>query len=124
MGSSLKGEAKLDWSSEAEKEVFLTGLVADAERVLELAERAEKGLAAEDVRRERLRRATEILRQVLLQDVESKPEDEGGGKRLRQGTSAERICSTIPRCGTGGRAPASASTATRRRWWATWRPGW
>jgi hypothetical protein len=93
VGSSLKGEAKLDWSSEAEKEAFLTGLVADAERVLELAEWAEKGLAAEDVHRERLRRATEILRQVLLQDVESKPEDEGGGKRIRQGTSAERICS-------------------------------
>jgi hypothetical protein len=93
VGSSLKGEAKLDWSSEAEKEAFLTGLVADAERVLELAERAEKSLAAEDVRRERLRRATEILRQVLLQDVESKPGDEGGGKRIRQGSSAARICS-------------------------------
>ena len=92
-GSSLKGEAKLDWSSEAEKEAFLAGLVADAERVLELADRAEKGLAADDVRRERLRRGAEILRQVLLQDVEEKPDDEGGGKRLRQGASAERICS-------------------------------
>jgi hypothetical protein len=36
VGSSVKGEAKLDWSSEAEKEAFLVGLVADAERVLEL----------------------------------------------------------------------------------------
>jgi hypothetical protein len=93
LGSSLKGESKLDWSSEAEKKAFLADLVADAERVLELARRAEQGLAADDVRGERLRRATEILRQVLLQDVESKPEDEGGGKRLRQGTSADRICS-------------------------------
>jgi hypothetical protein len=93
VGSSLKGEAKLDWSSEAEKEAFLSSLVADAERVLELAERTEKGLAADDVRHERLRRAAEILRQVLLQDVESKPEDEGGGKRIRQGSSADRICS-------------------------------
>jgi hypothetical protein len=93
VGSSLKGQAKLDWSSEAEKEAFLTGLVADAERVLGLAGRAEKGLAADDVRRERLRRAAEILRQVLLQDVEEKPNEEGGGKRIRRGTSAERICS-------------------------------
>src|SRR5215469_5358621 len=93
VGSSLKGEAKLDWSSEAEKEAFLAALVADAERVLELVDRAEEGLAAADVRREQLRRAAEILRQVLLQDVEEKPDDEGGGKRLRQGTSAERICS-------------------------------
>jgi len=93
VGSSLKGEAKLDWSSEAEKEAFLAALVADAERVLELVDRAEEGLAAADVRREQLRRAAEILRQVLLQDVEEKPGDEGGGKRLRQGTSAERICS-------------------------------
>ena len=30
---------------------------------------------------------------VVLEDVEEKPDDEGGGKRLRQGTSAERICS-------------------------------
>ena len=29
VGSSLKGEAKLGWSSEAEKEAFLAGLVAD-----------------------------------------------------------------------------------------------
>jgi hypothetical protein len=93
VGSSLKGEAKLDWSNEAEKEAFLAGLVADAERVLELAERVERGLGAGDVRRERLRRAGEILRQVVLQDVEDKPDDEGGGKRVRQGTSAERICS-------------------------------
>src|SRR5215470_167881 len=93
VGSSLKGEAKLDWSSESEKEAFLSSLVVDAERVLELAKRAEQSLAAEDTRREQLRRAGEILRQVLLQDVEEKPDDEGGGKRLRQGTSAERICS-------------------------------
>ena len=92
-GSSLKGEAKLDWSSETEKAAFLAGLVADAERVLELADRAEKGLAADDGRRERLRRAAEILRQVLLQDVEEKSDDEGGGPRIRRGTSAERICS-------------------------------
>lgn len=92
VGSSLKGEAKLDWSSEAEKQAFLADLVADAERVLELARRAEQSLA-DDVRRERLGRASEILRQVLLQDVEEKPDEEGGGKGLRQGTSAERICS-------------------------------
>ncbi|HYW22708.1 MAG TPA: hypothetical protein VE953_01005 [Terriglobales bacterium] len=30
---------------------------------------------------------------MLLQDVEEKSDEEGGGKRLRQGTSAERICS-------------------------------
>jgi hypothetical protein len=93
VGSSLKGEAKLDWSSEAEKETFLSSLVADAERVLELAKRAEQSLAEDDERREQLRRAGEILRQVLLQDVEEKPDDEGGGKRIRQGTSGERICS-------------------------------
>ena len=93
VGSSLKGEAKLEWSSESEKEAFLCSLVADAERVMELAKRAEQSLADDDVRREQLRRAGEILGQVLLQDVEEKPDHEGGGKRLRQGTSAERICS-------------------------------
>jgi hypothetical protein len=60
---------------------------------LELAKRAEQSLAGDDVRREQLRRAGEILRQVVLQDVEEKPDDEGGGKRLQRSTSAERICS-------------------------------
>ena len=60
---------------------------------MELEKRAEQILPGDDVRPEQLRRAGEILRQVLLQDVESKPNDEGGGKRLHQGTSADRICS-------------------------------
>lgn len=92
VGSSLKGEARLDWSSEAEKEALLGELVADAERVLELAGGAEKSLAEDDVRRERLRKACEILRQVLLQDVEEDGKGQGG-KRLRKGTSGERMSS-------------------------------
>jgi hypothetical protein len=92
VGSSLKGEAKLDWSSEEEKRALLTELAADAERALEVAGRVERSLAEGDVRRERLRKASEVLRQVLLHDVEDE-EEGGGGKRLRKGTSGERICS-------------------------------
>ena len=57
-----------------------------------MARRAEQSLAADDVRREQLGRASEILRQVLLQDVKERSDDQGG-KRLRQGTSADRIYS-------------------------------
>lgn len=94
VGSSLKGEVGLDWSNESEKRALLTELAGDAERVLEMAKRACKGLAATDARRERLMAAAEILGQVLVQDVEPDPEESGGGgKKLRQGTSGERICS-------------------------------
>jgi hypothetical protein len=95
VGSSLKGEVSLDWSDEGEKRALLSGLAGDAERVLEMAAMASKSLAETDVRRERLRSASEILRQVLVQDVEPDPDAPGGGggKKLRQGTSGERICS-------------------------------
>ena len=90
VGSSLKGEANIDWSSEAEKEALLTRLAADAERVLEIGERSCEGFQPEDGRRERIEQASAVLRQVLMQDMESQP---NGGKRIHRGTSAERICS-------------------------------
>ena len=92
LGSSLKGEADIDWSREAEKEGLLTRLAADAERVIEIADGACRGLAEEDSRRKHIEQASALLRQVLLQDVEPKP-DGKGGKQIHRGSSAKRICS-------------------------------
>lgn len=87
-GSSIKGGAELDWSDPSQRAEFLGGLVADAERLLEVAREA-RGRVDEGSRAERrLLAASELLSQLLLQDVERRP---GGGARIRRGTSAERV---------------------------------
>lgn len=87
-GSSIKGEAELDWSDSAQRNQFLKGLVEDAERLLELARQA-RGRAAEGSRAERrLLAASQLLGQLLLQDVERKAD---GDVSIRRGTSGERI---------------------------------
>lgn len=88
--SSLKGEAAIDWEDAEAREELLGQLVKDAERVLELARRSRSGCAPGSQAEERLMEASQILGQVLGQDVERKPE---GGVGIRPGTSGERICS-------------------------------
>ncbi len=92
-GSSIKGEAAIDWSDDQAREGLLEGLVADAECVLELARRARAGVAPGSPAAQRLVKAAEVLSQVLLQDVEQTGAAEGRATKLRRGTSAERICS-------------------------------
>lgn len=58
--------------------------------MLELARRMRGGCAPGSEADEQLVQASEVLGQVLAQDVERKPEGEVG---IRQGTSAERVCS-------------------------------
>ncbi|MBO0683134.1 MAG: transposase, partial [Candidatus Dormibacteraeota bacterium] len=72
----------------AQREEFLGGLVVDAERLLELAREARGHLEEGSRAERRLLAAAQLLTQLLLQDVERKPE---GGARIRRGTSAGRI---------------------------------
>lgn len=90
LGSSLKGEAGIDWDDAKARQALLGQLVEDAERVLELARRVRGGCAPGSQAEEDLVKASEVLGQVLAQDVERKPE---GEVEIRQGTSAERVCS-------------------------------
>lgn len=90
LGSSMKGEAGIDWEDEQARQALLSQLVSDAERMLELARRAREGCAAGSADEEQLVKASEVLGQVLAQDVERKSDDEVG---IRKGTSAERVCS-------------------------------
>jgi hypothetical protein len=87
-GNSIKGGAELDWSEPGQREEFLGGLVADAERLLELAREARGHLEEGSRGERRLLAASQLLSQLLLQDVERKPE---GGVGIRQGTSATRV---------------------------------
>ncbi|MHB8508082.1 MAG: IS1182 family transposase [Candidatus Dormibacteria bacterium] len=93
LASSIKSEADIDWSNEAEKQAFLGVLVEDARRVLEMAGKVRSSLIAGSPAAARLVRATEVLSQVLLQDIEEGGGSGGRAKKIRQGTSADRIVS-------------------------------
>jgi hypothetical protein len=87
-GTSIKGEAELDWSDPEQRNQFLKKLVEDAERLLELARQA-RGRVPEGSRAERrLLAASQLLSQLLLQEVERKGD---GEVAIRRGTSGERI---------------------------------
>ena len=90
LGSSLKGEAAIDWDDKEARRGLLSKEVEDAESVLEMARRARSQTAPGSRQEERLLKASEVLSQILMQDVERHP---GGGSRIREGTSGERICS-------------------------------
>ena len=87
--SSVKGEAGIDWDDEKAREAFLEGIVADADRVLELARQAQAGEPEDSPRQKRIVEATQLLGQLLLQDVERKE----NGAILKQGVSRDRIVS-------------------------------
>jgi hypothetical protein len=84
---SIKGQTDVDWSSREAREEFLGGLVSDAERLLELAGQVRACLDEESRQEKRLLAASQLLSQLLLQDVER----EGGKVKVRQGTSGVRI---------------------------------
>ncbi len=88
-GSSLKGEAGIDWDDAEARGVFLGGVVTDAERLLEVARRVKEKLPSDEPLRQQLHEATELLSRLLLQDIERQAD----GVSLKQGVSPERIVS-------------------------------
>jgi len=88
-GSSVKGEAAVNWDNEKARRAFLQGIVADADRVLEMARQSQAGEPEGSVRRQGIIEAAELLGQLLLQDVERKEE----GASLKEGVSRDRIVS-------------------------------
>lgn len=87
VGSSVKGEAAIDWGDPAARQAFLRGVVADADRLLEIARRTLGVMASDDPGVERLRGAADVLGRLLLQDIE-RPTD---GPVLKQGVSPDRV---------------------------------
>jgi hypothetical protein len=87
-GPSIKGQAELDWSDPEQRNQFLQGLVEDAERLLELARQARARVPEGSRAERRLLAASQLLSQLLLQDVERKA---AGQVSIRRGTSGERI---------------------------------
>ena len=90
LGSSIKGEAAIDWSDRKARSALLARVVADAaDRVLEVARQAQGALPEASPEREGIVAAAELLGQLLLQDVERA--DEGIG--LKDGVSKDRMMS-------------------------------
>ncbi len=69
-GSSLKGEAEIDWSDEQARAGFLKSIVADADRLLETARRTLLQVPAGSDQEKAIVEAAQLLSQLLLQDVE------------------------------------------------------
>ncbi len=92
-GSSFKGEAHLDWSDREERSALLARLVADARKAIEIARRGLKGYAKVEPKTFKLREAQTLLKSLFSQDIDESPPD-GGGPKIRQGTSRDRVIST------------------------------
>ena len=115
LGSSIKGESAIDWSNKKARAGFLATIVADADRLLEVARQAQEALGEGSPERQDIVAAAELLGQLLIQDVECT----GDGIGLKDGVSRDRMMSVHdPECATATRAAGDGSTGTRRRsWW-------
>ena len=96
VGTSVKGEAAIDWSNRRARRKLLGQIVADTDRLLELARQAQEGLSAESQERQAIVDAADLLGQLLLQDVRRVGDGDGdddGGVSLRDGVSKDRMVS-------------------------------
>jgi len=89
IGSSVKGDACIDWDDSVARRRLLSEIVGDADRLLKMARRT-WGLCEEDSsQRDRIAEASELLAQLLLQDIERTE----GGVSLKRGVSRDRMVS-------------------------------
>jgi hypothetical protein len=78
----------VDWDDPASRESFLTGIIEDGNRLLELASEFRSRYESGSDEDERIASGAQLLSGLLWQDVE--PTDRGG-YRVRRGTSRDRI---------------------------------
>ena len=89
VGSSVKGESCIDWNDRTARSALLEEIVSDGDRLLELSRRAQGLLEEDSSMRQRIAPASELLGQLLLQDVERTE----GGVCLKEGVSRDRVVS-------------------------------
>ena len=95
-GSSIKGEAVIDWSDRKARAALLAELVADADRLLEQSRQAWVELPEDSGQRQSIVDGADLLGQLLLQDVRRVGDGDGdddGGVSLRDGVSKDRMLS-------------------------------
>ena len=83
LGSSIKGESAIDWSDKETRAGLLATIVADADRLLEVARQAQVESPEGSPESQQVVAAAELLGQLLLQDVERT----GDGIGLKEGVS-------------------------------------
>ena len=105
LGSSVKGEAAIDWSDKRARTALLAEIVADADRLLELSRQAQGELAEDSAERQQIVAGAELLGQLLGQlllqslpparsgDIERKSGDGDDGVSLKDGVSRDRMMS-------------------------------
>jgi transposase len=86
---SIKGTAEINWDDPAERQTFLQGIVADADRLLSEARATLAQYADGVLEKQAIREAADLLAQLLLQDIDRTPT----GATLKEGTSPDRIVS-------------------------------
>ena len=98
----MKGEAGIDWSDRRARRKLLGEIVADADRILELARQSQNGLPADSTQRRTIVDGAELLGQLLLQNVKRGKVGDGDGDgdvdadgsvSLKDGVSKDRIVS-------------------------------
>src|SRR6266849_3516834 len=88
-GTSLKGQADIDWTDPRARQRFLAEIVTDADQLLELVRGTRGGLVENSPEDQELVAAAEVLARILAQDIER---DENG-PRLKQGVAPNRLIS-------------------------------
>lgn len=89
-GSSIKGQAEIDWDDEEARRAFLQGIVADADRLLEITRETLAQVPPGSEQEKQIMQAVELLAQLLCQDIERKGD---GGPSMKQGVAKDRIVS-------------------------------
>lgn len=89
-GSSIKGESDVDWSDDESKRTFLSSIVEDAARLLVIASTVRGGIEAGSSDDRAIVESSELLRTLLLQDVNRRSD---GDFEIKHGTSQGRIVS-------------------------------
>ncbi len=97
LGSSIKGEAAIDWSDRKARRKLLGAIVADADRLLALARQAWVELPEDSAQRQSIVAGAELLGQLLLQDIARQSGDgdahAADGVSVRDGVSKDRMLS-------------------------------
>ena len=89
-GSSLKGESNVDWSDDAAVKVFLTSVVNDAQAILEEARVVRSTMKAGSKADRAIEEGSELLRALLLQDIERQDD---GSCIIKRGVPKDRLLS-------------------------------
>ncbi len=92
-GKSFKGEADINWQDGNEKRTLLGELVEDAQTALNLVADGLRGYKRGSDKTQKLRESGGLLRELLLQEIDEEPDDDGPPK-VRRDKTTDRILST------------------------------